>query len=140
MRMLGQIRIPTGTLIRSFGESSINAYTYHALGSPVNTINNATERCRKGESAYHDPGIPSHSSPKGNLSVLVRSRKRNGIPHKYMQIIWKPFFTHKSIRDWHGHPGDKRSSIRWVAARNPKRGRCRHHSSYMAEGRTRCLN
>jgi len=38
--------------------------------------------------------FPLHQSPGGNLSVLVEIEDSGkGIPQKYMEDIWKPFFT-----------------------------------------------
>jgi signal transduction histidine kinase len=38
--------------------------------------------------------FPRHKSPRGNLSVLVEIEDTGkGIPAKYMEDIWQPFFT-----------------------------------------------
>lgn len=61
----------------------------------VNTINNATEAMPEGGILHISiREFPNHSSPRGNLSVLVEIEDTGkGIPPKYMEDIWKPFFT-----------------------------------------------
>lgn len=110
---LGQIRIPAGiNLIRSFGESSIHAYIepIRFEEALINTINNATEAMPEGGNLHITiREFPSHSSPQGNLSVLVEIEDSgNGIPHKYMQDIWKPFFTTNQSGTGMGIPETKK--------------------------------
>lgn len=95
---LGSIKQPDNIkVIRNYGLKSI-----HAKIEPirfeealVNTINNATEAMPKGGTLHISiREFPRHKSPRGNLSVLVEIEDSgNGIPAKYMEDIWKPFFT-----------------------------------------------
>jgi signal transduction histidine kinase len=95
---LGGIRKPDNVkIIRNYGLKSI-----HAKIEPirfeeaiVNTINNATEAMPTGGSLHISiREFPQHKSPRGNLSVLVEIEDSGkGIPAKYMEDIWKPFFT-----------------------------------------------
>ncbi|MCK9556520.1 MAG: ATP-binding protein [Candidatus Cloacimonetes bacterium] len=61
----------------------------------VNIINNATEAMPEGGTLHISiREFPLHQSPGGNLSVLVEIEDSGkGIPQKYMEDIWKPFFT-----------------------------------------------
>ena len=84
-------------LIKSFSTKSV-----HAFIEPVrfeeallNTINNATEAMPEGGTLHVSIRVfNAHSSPKGALSVLIEVEDSGkGIPAKYMQDIWMPFFT-----------------------------------------------
>ena len=61
----------------------------------VNIINNATEAMPEGGTLHISiREFPRHQSPGGKLSVLlVFEDTGKGIPKKYMEDIWKPFFT-----------------------------------------------
>lgn len=84
-------------LIKSFGAQSIHAYIEPVRFEEalLNTINNATEAMPEGGSLHVSiRAFLKHSSPKGNLSILVEVEDSGkGIPAKYMQDIWMPFFT-----------------------------------------------
>ncbi len=92
------IKLPPGVkVIRNYGLKSI-----HARIEPirfeeaiVNTINNATEAMPQGGTLHLSVReFPRHKSPRGNLSVLVEIEDTGkGIPAKYMEDIWQPFFT-----------------------------------------------
>lgn len=95
---IGQIRLPESIkLIRNYNLKSMNAYIepIRFEEALVNTLNNATEAMPEGGTLHVSIRIfARHKSPKGNLSVLVEVEDTGkGIPAKYMQDIWKPFFT-----------------------------------------------
>jgi len=85
------------TLIKNWKLSSV-----HACIEPirfeealVNLINNAQEAMPEGGILHVSAKVfPNHTSPRGPLSVLVEIEDSGkGIPEKYMDEIWKPFFT-----------------------------------------------
>ena len=95
---LQQSHIPkTIKLIKNYKLSSINAFIepIRFEEALINTINNATEAMADGGTLHISIRIfPKHKSPAGKLSVLVEIEDTGrGIPAKYMQDIWKPFFT-----------------------------------------------
>ena len=95
---LSQIKIPASiNLIKDYNLKSMNAYIepIRFEEALVNTLNNATEAMPEGGTLHISIRIfARHRSPKGNLSVLVEiADSGKGIPAKYMQDIWKPFFT-----------------------------------------------
>jgi signal transduction histidine kinase len=75
-----------------------------------NLINNALE-------AMPDGGVlhltvrrfPLHSGPRGDLSVLLEVEDSGrGIPEKYLEEVWKPFFTTKSSGTGIGLPESRK--------------------------------
>lgn len=95
---LSQVKLPPNVkLIRNFGLKSVNAYIepIRFEEALINTFNNATEAMPNGGSLHITlRDFPKHKSPKGNLSILVEIEDTGkGIPAKYMDDIWKPFFT-----------------------------------------------
>jgi signal transduction histidine kinase len=85
------------TLIKNWKLNSV-----HAFIEPIrfeealtNLINNAVEAMPEGGILHVSAKVfPHHTSPKGPLSVLVEIEDSGvGIPAKYMDEIWKPFFT-----------------------------------------------
>lgn len=84
-------------LIKSFSTKSVHAYIEPVRfeEAMLNTINNATEAMPEGGTLHISIRVfNKHSSPKGALSVLVEVEDSGkGIPAKYMQDIWMPFFT-----------------------------------------------
>ncbi|MCB5257442.1 MAG: ATP-binding protein [Candidatus Cloacimonadaceae bacterium] len=95
---LSNIKIPGNiNVIRNYDLKSI-----HARIEPirfeealVNIINNATEAMPEGGTLHISiREFPRHQSPGGKLSVLLEFEDTGkGIPKKYMEDIWKPFFT-----------------------------------------------
>lgn len=93
-----QIRIPDNVnLIKNYKLDSI-----HARIEPirfeealVNIINNATEAMPDGGNLQITiKEFPAHESPQPGLSILVELEDSGkGIPAKYMDDIFKPFFT-----------------------------------------------
>lgn len=95
---LAEIKLPDQVkVIRNYGLKSIYARIepIRFEEAIVNTINNATEAMPQGGTLHISiREFPRHKSPRGNLGVLVEIEDTGkGIPKKYMEDIWKPFFT-----------------------------------------------
>ncbi|MBP7117787.1 MAG: hypothetical protein KBB33_05560 [Candidatus Cloacimonetes bacterium] len=95
---LQQIRLPENVnLIKNYGLTSVHAQIepIRFEEALINTLNNATEAMPEGGSLHLSVMVfPKHSSPRGQMSVLVEMEDTGkGIPEKYMQDIWQPFFT-----------------------------------------------
>jgi len=95
---LQQIHLPENVnLIKNYGLSSVHAHIepIRFEEALINTLNNATEAMPEGGSLHLSVMVfPKHSSPRGQMSVLVEVEDTGkGIPEKYMQDIWQPFFT-----------------------------------------------
>ncbi|MDD4147578.1 MAG: ATP-binding protein [Candidatus Cloacimonetes bacterium] len=95
---LQQICLPENVnLIRNYGLQSVHAQIepIRFEEALINTLNNAIEAMPEGGSLHLGVMVfPKHSSPRGQLSVLVEVEDSGkGIPAKYMQDIWQPFFT-----------------------------------------------
>lgn len=96
--VVARITLPDSiTLIKNWKLNSV-----HAFIEPIrfeealtNLINNAVEAMPEGGILHVSAKVfPHHTSPKGPLSVLVEIEDSGvGIPAKYMDEIWKPFFT-----------------------------------------------
>lgn len=94
----GRITLPDSiTLIKNWKLNSV-----HAFIEPIrfeealtNLLTNAVEAMPEGGILHVTVKVfPQHSSPRGPLSVLVEIEDSGiGIPAKYMDEIWKPFFT-----------------------------------------------
>jgi len=85
------------TLIKNWKLSSVHAYIepIRFEEALTNLINNAIEAMPEGGILHITSKIfPNHSSPKGPLTVLVELEDSGkGIPEKYKDEIWRPFFT-----------------------------------------------
>lgn len=106
---LKQIQLPAAIkLIKNYSLKSVNAYLepIRFEEALINTFNNATEAMPEGGTLHISIRIfDTHQSPKGNLSVLIEVEDTGkGIPTRYMQDIWKPFFTTKQFGTGIGIP------------------------------------
>ena len=85
------------TLIKNWKLNSVLAYIepIRFEEALTNLLNNAVEAMPEGGILHVTVKVfPMHSSPRGPLSVLVEIEDSGiGIPAKYMDEIWKPFFT-----------------------------------------------
>ncbi|MDD4310206.1 MAG: ATP-binding protein [Candidatus Cloacimonetes bacterium] len=95
---VARTRLPQNIqLVKSYGLKSIPAFIepIRFEEAVTNTLNNAIEAMPEGGILHIMVKVfPGVSSPQGNLRVLVEIEDNGiGIPNKYKEDIWKPFFT-----------------------------------------------
>jgi nitrogen-specific signal transduction histidine kinase len=108
-----QAQIPQNlNLIKDYGQRSIHARIEPIRFEEVliNLINNATEAMPDGGTLHLSiKEFPRHHSPKGKLSILIEIEDTGkGIPAKYLEDIWKPFFTTNQSGTGIGLPESKK--------------------------------
>lgn len=95
---LSRILIPENVqLIKNWKLSSVEAFIepIRFEEALTNMVNNALEAMSDGGILHLTiKTLTHHESPKGALTVLVEIEDSGiGIPEKYMEEIWRPFFT-----------------------------------------------
>lgn len=95
---LARVKLPSNVkLVKNWYLRSVEAYIepIRFEEAVTNAITNALEAMPEGGVLHITvKAFPKDSSPKGELSVLVEIEDNGcGIPKKYMEEIWKPFFT-----------------------------------------------
>lgn len=110
---LTQVQLPNNlNLIKDYSLKSIPAYIEPIRFEEVliNTLNNSIEAMPDGGTLHITvKEFPRHRSPKGKLSILVEIEDTGkGIPAKYMEDIWKPFFTTNQSGTGIGIPENKK--------------------------------
>ena len=96
--VISHLRLPENiTLIKNWTLKSVHAFIepIRFEEALINLINNAVEAMPDGGTLHVSiKSFPNHSSPKGPLSVLVEIEDNGiGIPEKYLDEIFNPFFT-----------------------------------------------
>ncbi|MCB5229108.1 MAG: hypothetical protein LHW44_03425 [Candidatus Cloacimonetes bacterium] len=96
--VISHLRLPENiTLIKNWTLKSVHAFIepIRFEEALINLINNAVEAMPDGGTLHISlKSFPNHSSPKGPLSVLVEIEDNGiGIPEKYLDEIFNPFFT-----------------------------------------------
>lgn len=99
-------------LIKNWDLSSVEAWIEpirfeEALG---NVINNALDAMPEGGTLHLSvKRFPNHSGPSGKQSVMIEVEDSGkGIPAKYLEEIWQPFFTTKDSGTGIGLPETKK--------------------------------
>lgn len=95
---LSKIQFPENIqLIKNWSLASISAYIepIRFEEALTNIVNNALEAMPEGGTLHISvKEFPLASSPQGQLRVLIEIEDTGkGIPQKYLEDIWKPFFT-----------------------------------------------
>ncbi|MDZ4181854.1 MAG: ATP-binding protein [Candidatus Cloacimonadaceae bacterium] len=110
---LSRIHIPENIhLIKNWKLSSVEAFIepIRFEEALTNMINNALEAMPDGGTLHLTiKTLTHHESPKGALTVLVEIEDSGiGIPEKYMEEIWRPFFTTNQSGTGIGIPESKK--------------------------------